>query len=342
MNSCNRVLRAHPCVISAQARPSTANIGSVAQGIGHRPWSWIFAGLSEKVTPAPLGSCPTNVVAASAVGLVAGRHKALEVGDEDILIYLDDDVRLPEGWFERMLEPFGDPDVHFVGCRYLPDYECDPPSWMEGLWWEHDDVRTLGHLSLLEGGQAGRFYRPLLVWGLCFAVRRETVIKLCGFHPDAYPWELRRFRGDGENGLALKAELLGLKAYYQGKTHVFHRVPSARMTPEYFERRSFLQGISDSYTQIRRDRLVPPARLRSWKEPLRPIKWRFKREMIMRNLTTKGVCYLMNCAHMAGVQFHRNEVRNDPTLLEWVLKPDYFDYRLPEGWQKYLNQPRPA
>jgi hypothetical protein len=35
--------------------------------------------------------------------------------------------------------------------------------------------------------------------------------------------------------------------------------------------------------------------------------------------------------------FHQNEVRNDPDLLRWVKKRDYFDYSPPEGWEKYLD-----
>src|SRR5204863_2554376 len=102
---------------------------------------------------------------------------------------------------------FADPDIHFVGCRYLPDYEHRPPPWMAGLWWEpKDGFCMLDHLSLLDGGTSSRLYPPRFVWGLCFAARRQTVIKLGGFNPDAYPWELRRFRGDGEYGLTLRAE----------------------------------------------------------------------------------------------------------------------------------------
>jgi hypothetical protein len=162
-------------------------------------------------------------------------------------------------------------------------------------------------------------------------------MKLGGFHPDGYPWELRRYRGDGESGLALKAEVLGLKAFYQGKTFVRHHVPATRMTPEYFEKRWFLQGISDSYAQIRRERQVPPATGRSWKDLLRPAKRSLERQKLLRHPTTEGVRQLMARAHFDGVQFHRNEVRRDSKLLEWVLKEDYFNYSLPEGWKACLK-----
>lgn len=281
-----------------------------------------------------------RVVDAGAVGLVAGRHKALEVCDEDVVIYLDDDVSLPEGWKAKMMKPFEDPEVHFVGCRYLPDYEHEPQAWLEGLWGESDGFRMLGYLSLLDGGSAGRFYDPCYVWGLCFAVRRETVVKLGGFNPDGYPWELRRYRGDGETALSMKAKTLGLKAYYQGETHVMHKVPAARMTPQYFERRAFLQGISDSYTQVRLDGAPQSPAARHWKDALRPLKRRYERMRVLSKPSARGVRQLMHQAHAAGYRYHQEKVRQDPKLLEWVLKPDYFDYRLPLGWQRYLSDHR--
>jgi hypothetical protein len=32
----------------------------------------------------------------------------------------------------------------------------------------------------------------------------------------------------------------------------------------------------------------------------------------------------------AGYAFHQNAVRQQPELLNWILKDDYWDYRLPE------------
>jgi glucosyl-dolichyl phosphate glucuronosyltransferase len=328
---------AHPFVVSRHCEPCAAAITQVAQGVGNRRWSWVSAGVERRPYTTP-ASRKVDVLDAGAPGLVAGRHKALEACREDILIYLDDDVTLPAGWMESVLEPFADPDIHFVGCRCLPDYEHDPPSWLEALWCEDEDgFRTLPHLSLLDGGGWSRCYRPSLVWGLCFAARRETVIKLGGFNPDGYPWELRRFRGDGESALTLKAEMLGLKAFYQSKTHVNHRVPASRMTLEYFERRSFLQGISDSYTQIRRDHGVPTMPRRSWRDLVRPAKWKLERDLILRKPTAEGVQTLIARSHLTGMRFHRSEVCRDRKLLDWVLKENYFDYRLPDGWEQYLN-----
>ena len=35
-------------------------------------------------------------------------------------------------------------------------------------------------------------------------------------------------------------------------------------------------------------------------------------------------------AYIDGFNFHLNSVKQSPKLLEWVLKKDYFDYKLPE------------
>ena len=326
-------LEAMAAVISS-AQPHLPDV-QVAYGPALRNGGmiWLEAGKTRVgIGQAAKGLDPASlqVLDAGAVGLVAGRHKALDVCQEEVIIYLDDDVSLPEGWKAKMLEPFEDPAVHFVGCRYLPDYEHQPPPWLKGLWGECDGFRMLGYLSLLDGGTEGRVYDPCYVWGLCFAVRRDTVLKLGGFHPDGYPWELRRYRGDGESALSLKAKLLGLKAFYQGGTHVMHKVRASRMTPEYFERRAFLQGISDSFTQIRRDGAPPAPPAKHWKDWLRPAKIFMERRRILRNPTAEGMRVLLQRAYTAGVAWHQAEVRDDPKLLEWVLKPDYFDYSLPE------------
>ena len=70
---------------------------------------------------------------------------------------------------------------------------------------------------------------------------------------------------------------------------------------------------------------------------MRPAYWKLKRNLIWHHPTAEGVRRLMARSHFAGVRFHRNEVRNDPKLLDWVLKEDYFDYRLPYGWERYLE-----
>ena len=143
------------CVVSNQATPSPTIVRGISRGIKSNDWWWIFAGLDRKISKSL--SSEVNVIRAGEVGLLAGRHKALEICNEDVLIYLDDDVTLPAGWLEKITAPFEDPDIHFVGCRYLPDYERAPPDWMASLWQHREDgLRTLGQLSLLDGDELSK------------------------------------------------------------------------------------------------------------------------------------------------------------------------------------------
>jgi hypothetical protein len=40
---------------------------------------------------------------------------------------------------------------------------------------------------------------------------------------------------------------------------------------------------------------------------------------------------------MAGMEFNQDQARKDQELFEWILKPEYLDYRLPDGWKDYAN-----
>jgi glycosyltransferase involved in cell wall biosynthesis len=289
-----------------------------------------------------LGKMPVQIIQQKMPGLLVGRHSVLNcdnIRESEVIIYLDDDISFPDNWLRTLLEPFKNSSIDLVGCRYLPDYESDPPSWLNNLWWEDESgFRMLGHLSLLDGGGRSREYDPTYVWGLCYAIRKSALIELGGFHPDGYPWNLRRFRGDGETGLSQKAKSRGYMAYYQAETHVLHKVPKSRMKVEYFERRSFLQGISDSYSRIRERRAADqPIRVNPFKKFYGHLRQSGQRARILREPTAEGVKFLMGRAYRDGFEFHQTEVRKDPALLDWVLKPDYFDYRLPAGWEKYLQ-----
>lgn len=153
-----------------------------------------------------------------------------------------------------------------------------------------------------------------------------------GFHPDIGPPALQRYQGDGETGLTLKAREAGYLALYHPAVSVKHMIPASRLTAAYFERRSYYQGVCDSYTRIRRDGSVPAVQ-RSWKDLVRPLK-----RLLQRTFASPGqaIQVMMGRAHAAGFAFHQDEVRRDRRLLEWVLRPDYFDYALPQGWRSYL------
>ncbi len=268
-------------------------------------------------------------------GLLAARHRGAREARSDLLVFVDDDIVAAPSWLSAILETFEDSSVSLVTGPCLPQFEFSPPEWVEAFTFRSDEGWRCGFLSLIGWGARIRLVDPIYVWGLNFAIRRESLLRAGGFHPDAVPWKLRRFRGDGEIGLALKCSALGMKAAYHPSALVRHYVPAERLTIEYFERRAYLQGISNSYAAIRRGRVkLPGPRLaEKARSALGQLRWNVVAWLDAWR-ESRGKPY--SCAHrrtmfasLRGTLYHQREVRRDPALLEWVLKPDYWDYRLP-------------
>lgn len=271
-------------------------------------------------------------------GLLSGRHRGAQESGGEFLVYLDDDVVLQSNWFRGFLDVFSDPEVAVAGGPSFPIYETPPPDWLEGLWEDLDGGRHCGHLSLINQGSVKKVCDPANIWGLNFAIRREALYSCGGFHPDCVPAKLQRFQGDGETGLSVKIHQKGWFAVYHPDLKVSHLIPKDRLEVSAFERRAFYQGVCDSYTQIRKFGSVEtPVNPNFIKKAYESFRRSAQKERILRKTTSDGMKLLMRSAHGCGYEFHQSEVRKDPALLDWVLKPDYFDYRLPEGWKKYLQ-----
>ena len=167
---------------------------------------------------------------------------------------------------------------------------------------------------------------------LQFARKRLLFRSSAVLHPDNLPKALQRFQGDGETGLSLKIASSGLKAVYHPRAAVQHEVPVSRLTVQHFEQHAYYQGVCNSYTEIRTaGRFMQPTP--SWKDPLRRIKRSLRGAA--HGVKLSKVQRQVADAYVAGYCFHQEEVRKDPKLLEWVLRRDYWDYRLPEGWERY-------
>lgn len=292
-------------------------------------------------------------------GLHCGRNAAVMHAQSDLLVYVDDDIVAAPGWLQAIVDTFRDTEAHLVGGRSLPRYEAEPPDWLEAFWSHSPNGRhSCGYLSLLDMGDESFEIDSDYIWGLNFAIRKQTLKILGGFHPDGMPWEFRRYRGDGESSVTRKAKALGLKAIYQPDALVYHCVPNSRLTVEYFERRAFLQGISNSYSAIREARGPVPL---PWAPPL-PEPWTVGVGRLVRKLPhyarhprwhgrnflrrwlaepapavtvelneTAVVKERVNQAYRAGYEFHHNAVAQNADLLAWVLRENYWDCRLPDS-----------
>ncbi|MFH1836448.1 MAG: glycosyltransferase [Methanobacteriota archaeon] len=251
-------------------------------------------------------------------GLHNARHKGAAVSKGKILAYLDDDVIVDRKWI-TVCESFKDPSIHMVGGRIRPKWEVEPPSWV----WIFQDTcefgKVFGYLSLLDFGGEPKRIPPIFAFGCNMMIRKKTLFDCGGFHPDAFPKELIRYRGDGETGLSKKLEDKGCKVIYNPIATVHHVIGKERLSLEYFRQRAFNQGISDSFTEIRRNRGLKNHHLREMKERLRRLHSKII-SLMLDGQDPKGIKNTVFRSYLEGRRYHLKEVLKDPKLLEHVLK----------------------
>lgn len=258
-------------------------------------------------------------------GLHTGRHAGLQAARGELLVFADDDVEAFPGWLSSINEAFKDPAVAMVGGNNYPMFLQAPPRWLQRLW----DRPTFGgykaipNLSVIEFTRQSLKISPYLIWGCNFAIRKNVLLKAGGFHPDGMPKELIRFRGDGETHVSQYVAESGLKCVFHPGASVYHKVTGERMTFAYFRQRGFNQGVSDSFTELRR--YDEPT-----SSPKQPIASRILRMTMQKVLSLQDSAEVrqafeeVRLGHLEGYAYHQAAYRDDPEVREWVHRPTYF------------------
>jgi glycosyltransferase involved in cell wall biosynthesis len=248
-------------------------------------------------------------------GLHAGRHRGMKTAKSDILVYADDDIEAFPMWLEGIAEAFCDEQVVLVGGKNLPKFEQEPPVWILRMWKkDHQGGRMLPYLSILDLGDEVKVISPYCVFGCNFSIRKSILLEAGGFHPDAMPPDLIRYRGDGETHVARYIIEHDYKAVYHPNASIYHIISSDRMTEKYFVRRAFSQGISDSYTEIR------TKKARSF---LTNYRFHLKRRLLMTLACIRRD--KIKVGYFKGYSYHQEQVMNDLSLYDWVTRKSYLE-----------------
>jgi len=249
-------------------------------------------------------------------GLHNGRHRGAQEAKGEILVFVDDDIIAAPGWLKAIQKTFKDPDVALVGGKILPKWEGDVPQWIDLFKIQTDYGWTIGYLSLLDFGNIRKDVPADFVYGCNFSIRRSVLYECGGFHPDAMPQELIRYRGDGESALSRKITEEGYRAVYEPEATVYHLVSSERLSVDYFYKRAFNQGVSDSFTEIRRKGGVCETRGTRGNGGLI--------NRLIRIIREKPIQKKVRASYFEGKEFHRKSVEADSELLSYVLRETYF------------------
>lgn len=264
-------------------------------------------------------------------GLHVGRHLGAEKAKGEILTFVDDDIVATPGWLEAIDNVFVQTNAALVGGKILSECEEELPDWIRIFKDEIYGGWFIGYLSLLDFGDIRREIPGWAAFGCNFSIRKSVLFECGGFHPDAMPQELIRFRGDGETGLGEAVQAKGYAVMYEPGAIVYHRVPSERLTIEYFCQRAFNQGITDSYAEIRRKRAVesevPHRYYQKWRRGLHTIRTLLRTFLgpESQNAPEQHPYKIrVDKSYLKGRNYHRKQVRNDPELFRYILKENYF------------------
>jgi glycosyltransferase involved in cell wall biosynthesis len=276
-------------------------------------------------------------------GLLSGRHRGAFESKGDILTFIDDDVNLSGTWLDSIITVMENrDDVDFLTGPNLPLYEKYPPKWLDYFWENAYEGKYCTWLSLLDLGGEIQEIHPNFVWGLNFTIRKSVFLELGGFHPDNIPEQYQKFQGDGETGITMKAYEKGLKALYHPGVLLFHQVLPSRLTLEYFERRAYYQGVSNSFADLRlkhkenekikiNNSLVYKINvLNKIKRLIKKILSTTKKEN-KQNIPTDVQDILMRVSikEKEGYFFHQKMYNENELVRNWVNQENFMKYKLP-------------
>ena len=175
---------------------------------------------------------------------VQGKSNALNTGmratPARIIVFTDDDVRVPPEWLDEAVGPLlARDDIDYTGGPVRPIWHGPRPAWL-------DERGNLGGTIAVKDHGPDPFVfedRRRTPLGVNMAVRRTLFERVGGFRPDF-----------GRNGSSLlgqeQAEFFyrtretGARGLYVPSMQLEHVVPESRLTRRYFRRWWYWKGVS--------------------------------------------------------------------------------------------------
>lgn len=179
------------------------------------------------------------------LGLSHARNSGARSAHGEILAYLDDDAEASTGWLTALSKIYQtDASVAIAGGKVTLIW---PPNYTSPAWLSTNMAGNLGAYDL--GNEVVYITQPgLTPRGLNYSIRADFLKKMGGFDPHLGRVGTNLLSNE-ELYMTEKALAMGYKVVYLPDALVAHNVAPSRLVPAWFIRRSWWQGISESYRE---------------------------------------------------------------------------------------------
>jgi len=183
-----------------------------------------------------LSAYPIRLIHEPTPGLTAAREAVIRNAQGDVIVFVDDDNILGDGYLATVVEKFSaDPALGLLGGRIVPEYDAPPPKWFDEF--EHW-LAVRRYAPALHVETTGPPYSEYFPVGAGFATRRDLAV---AYQEDC----AKTTRIEGRRGSALSSgeDLdLGLfvlsrgsKLVVTGALSLTHVISGGRMSNEYLQ-----------------------------------------------------------------------------------------------------------
>jgi len=180
-----------------------------------------------------------RLVTESRQGLSNARNRGIAAATGDIFIFIDDDQEVNEGFLKAYYDFFAsNPKIVATGGMILPRYDFEPPEWLSRF----TERPIAGTLDM--GSKVRMFSKGRCPGGGNMALRRSITEQVGVFDPMLGRTASMLLAGE-EKDLFDRIVRAGHRLYYVPEAVVYHIVPKERMTRQYLERVSLMNGVSE-------------------------------------------------------------------------------------------------
>jgi glycosyltransferase involved in cell wall biosynthesis len=158
----------------------------------------------------------------------------------DFICFIDDDAIASQSWIKNLIESFVDEKVVCVGGKIKLKIEGEAPEKLRNL----EEGIFKGFLGeTLLGEERMEIKQPLL-WGsnICF---RKEIFDEVGYFDEKIGRTPSLMLCNEDIEIQKRILKKGFKIIYEPKALVWHRIPSEKLTVNYFLERGFWQGYSN-------------------------------------------------------------------------------------------------